>query len=239
MLYSLLLMLNLNVLAPVYAVDAPVDKKVDSIASIVMFRGKDVYIYSGGKKTKVEGANVPFSVHSGDEVEVGPESDCEILMYNKDSIYVSPETLFSLSWYRDEMSTVWIRYGALMYRGSNPVSVKANDLSAMTSGGDFVIRYKRKTSESFLFNFGSEIKFKTYTLHTNQYVRAVAFSNQDVHGNINPSTIPKIYKSFKATFRPEGEADTDHSIPGANSEAAKFDPIEKANLDHIKRAIGI
>ena len=246
MVYSLLLFLAVNFFTPGPAFAAePADKRNDSIASIVVLRGKEVSVYSGNKKVKLETKDVPFAIYSGDEVEIGMDSDCELIMYNKDSFYAATETLFSLSWYRDELSTVWLRYGALMYRGESAVSVKTNDFSAITTKGNFVINYKRKNLEYTLLNLGREIKFKqgdveaSSPLLPNKYVKAVAFSGKRVVGNIYPNAIPKLYKLFRASFSPEGKMDIDKDVPGKGSEAAKFKSIDEANIDHVKRSIGI
>jgi len=244
MLYYLALFFITTFLPQAFAIE-PVDAKKDVIASIVVIRGKDVSVYSGNKKLKLDVKNIPYQIYSGDEVEVGIDSDCELIMYNKDSLYVSPETLFVLSWYRDELSTLWIRYGALMYRGMQAISVRSNDLSAVTTKGDFIIRYKRKTSESLLFNLGDEINFKygdvddTYILGQNKYVKMVAFSGKKAVGAINTKLVPKIYKLFSVSFKPEGKIDDDKNVPGKTSENTKLTPVKEANIDHIKRTIGL
>lgn len=244
MLYYLALFFITSFLPQAFTAQ-PVDAKKDAIASIVVLRGKDVSVYSGNKKLKLTTKEVPYPIYSGDEVEAGIDSDCELIMYNKDSLYVSPETLFSLSWYRDELSTLWIKYGALMYRGANAIAVKSNDFSAVTSKGDFIIRYKRKTSESLLFNLGEEVKFKqgdiaaTYVLGQNKYVKTIAFSGKKVIGAIDTKLVPRVYKLFSTSFKPGGKIDDDKNVPGKASEDAKMNPAEEANIDHVKRAIGL
>ncbi|MFH1223961.1 MAG: hypothetical protein V1647_06440, partial [Pseudomonadota bacterium] len=234
MFYSGLIFLIISISYPVFSIE-PVDKRKDSVGNIIFLRGKEVSVYTENKKLKLDAKDIPVSVSSGDEIEVGPESDCEIVMYNKDSLYLGPESLLQISWYSNDVSTAWLKYGVIMYRGEVPVAIKANDFSATTTGGDFVFRYKRKTSEFVLLNIGSQIQFKhgdikaSYALDTNKYVKAVAFSGKRTIGSLKQDAVDKLYKLLKTTYKPEGKVENNKNIPGEESDKAKLVPAEEAN----------
>jgi hypothetical protein len=216
-----------------------------SVGNIVMTRGKDVYVYSAGKKTAVEGKPLPFQLYPGDEVQLGMDSDCEVVFANNDTLYAGSETLFSVDWYRNNMNYIWIKYGLLMYRGSTPVVLKASDLFATSKGGDFLTRYKSTTSEITILNFGPDMDVKQgddekpYMLKTGRYIKLVSFSTQGkVFGSINTQRVPFIYETFRITFSPK-EKELDSGAFKSTDKTDVTPSARSANLDFMKRTIGL
>ena len=216
-----------------------------SVANIVMTRGKDIYVYTAGKKTVVDGQPLPFQLYPGDEVQLGTDSDCELVFANKDTMYAGSETLFSVDWYRDSMNYIWIKYGSLMYRGTQPAALKASDLFVTSKGGDFLIRYKRSTSEATVLNFGPDIDVKqgddkkSYMLRTNRYIKLVSFSTKDkVTGSINAGKIPFMYETFRIAFSPK-ERELDTGAFNSSDRTGVTPSTKNANLDFVKRTIGL
>ena len=216
-----------------------------SVANIIMTRGKDVYVYSAGKKITVDGQPLPFSVYSGDEVQLGTDSDCELVFANNDTMYAGAETLFSVDLYKGGMNYIWIKYGSLMYRGTLSVALKASDLFATSKGGDFLVRYKSTTSEATILNFGADIDVKQedddrpYVLRTNRYIKLVSFSAQNrLTGSINPEKIPFIYETFRIAFSPK-EKELDTGAFNSSDRTGVMASAKNANLDFVKRTIGL
>jgi len=239
MIYSLLL----TVLFSTFSASA----QTGSVANIIMVRGHEVTVYSGGKKTAIDSTQLPIPLLPGDEVQLGLDSDCELVFGNQDSMYAGAETLFSVDWYRNSMNSIWIKYGSLLYRGENPTAIKASDLSVLSKKGDFFIRYKRSSSESIILNFGQDIMVKqgddesSYVLKTNRYVKTISFKNQSkTYGLVNPQKVQGIYDTFRITFVPN-EKDPGLDQPKNNDNKTTNMPpaIKRANIDFIKRTIGI
>lgn len=239
MIYSLLLTVLLSV---------PVSNaQTGNVANIVMMRGHEVTVYSAGKKITIDSKQLPYHLSAGDEVQLGLDSDCELVFSNNDSMYAGAETLFSVDWYRNNMNSIWIKYGSLLYRGENPTAVKASDLSVLSKKGDFFIRYKRSTSEAIVLNFGQDVLVKQgddekpYVLLTDRYVKTISFKNENkTYGLIDPKKIPIINDTFRITFIPN-ETDAGLSQSSNNDHKTTNMPpvIKKANIDFLKRTIGL
>ena len=224
------------------------DTDTKSVASIVMTRGRDVYVYSASKKISLEGKKMPFQLYPGDEVQLGLDSDAELVFSNKDTMYAGAESLFSLDWYKGSMNYIWIKYGSLLYRGENPAAVKASDLSVISKNGDFFIRYKRSLSEAVILNFGSDVMVKQgddeepYILKNNFYVKSTSFRNdKKMHGTIDPSKLQNIYDTFRIIYAPnEKDSGADILKNNESEKASNLPPVlKKANIDFMKRTIGI
>ncbi len=216
-----------------------------SIANIVMTRGRDIYVYTAGKKTTVSGTSMPLTLYAGDEVQVGMDSDCELVFANNDTMYAGSESLFSVDSYKNDMNYVWIKYGSLLYRGIKPAAIKASDLFATTKGGDFLITYRTNSSESTILNFGKELEIKQgdeeipYILSNNRFVKIVSFSFQKkMGGSINPDKVPFIYETFRIAFSPSEKVIDLGSFNTSERDKA-MDYNKKANLDFVKRTIGL
>ena len=218
-----------------------------NVANIVMIRGHEVTLYSSGKKIPLDSKQLPVLLSPGDEVQLGLDSDCEVVFNNKDSMYAGAETLFSVDWYRGTMNSIWIKYGTLLYRGENPTAVRASDLSLESKKGDFLIKYKRSTSEAIILNFGNDILVKQgddeipYVLKTNRYVKATSFKNTiKTYGLVNQQKIQGIYDTFRIVFIPnEKDTGLGQTVNNDNKAGNKPPDIKRANIDWLKRTIGL
>ena len=239
MIYSLLLIVLLSTPSS--------NAQTGNVASIVMMRGHEVTVYSGGKKILVDSKQLPVLLSPGDEVQLGLDSDCELVFGNQDSMYAGAETLFSVDLYRNEMNSIWIKYGSLLYRGEKAAAIKASDLSVVSKKGDFLIRYKRSSPEAIVLNFGQDIMVKQgddeapYILKPNSYVKAISFKNQKkTYGIVNPEKIQGISEIFRIAYIPnEGEA-LPSQINSNYDKTRNINPsVKKANIDFLKRTIGL
>jgi len=239
MIYSLLLTVLLNAFTA--------SAQTGNVANIVMIRGHEVTVYSGDKKITVDSKQLPLQLSPGDEVQLGLDSDCELVFGNKDSMYAGSETLFSVDWYRNNMNSIWLKYGSLLYRGESSVAVKASDLSVLSKTGDFMIRFKRSTSEAIILNFGQDILVKQgddeepYVLKNYRYVKTMSFKNQSkTYGLVNQQKIKGIYDTFRITFTPnEKDAGLDQINNNDHKTTTVSPSTKKANIDFMKRTIGL
>jgi hypothetical protein len=239
MIYSLLLTVLLSVPSS--------NAQTGNVASIVMMRGHEVTVYSGGKKLLVDNKQLPVQLSPGDEVQLGLDSDCELVFGNKDSMYAGAETLFSVDVYRNDMNSIWIKYGSLLYRGENAAAIKASDLSVVSKKGDFLIRYKRSAPEAIVLNFGQNILVKQgddeepYILKPNNYVKAISFKNKKkTYGMINPEKIQGINDIFRIAYIPNEKETLPSQTNSDYDKTGNISPsVKKANIDFLKRTIGL
>jgi hypothetical protein len=214
-----------------------------NVANIVMSRGKDVYVYSAGKKITIEAKTLPFQLSPGDEVQLGLDSDCELVFSNSDTMYAGSESLFSVDFYKNNMNYIWVKYGSLLYRGTSAAVLKASDLFVTSKSGDFFVRYKRSGAEATILNFGTEMSVKqgddpeSYPLMTNRFIRLVSFKNEKTYGSINPAKIQVIYDTFRIIFSPTEVDGT--NITNKDKMTSTPQAINKANIDFIRRTIGL
>jgi hypothetical protein len=241
MFYALLLLAALNTC---HSADVPDGGK--SIGSIIVFRGDDVSIYSGGKKTKLEEKKMPYTVYSGDEIGTSVTSDCEILLNSDDTLYVAPESLVGVELFKTTSSTISLRYGVIMFKGDTPVKIQSKDFLTHTSGGDFLMKYKRSAFETTLFNFGPNLKVKRdmdkkyMNLPNKSYARLASFKEGKKIGKIKDGSISVIYDVFRISYKPAGNAAVQANVPGDSGGSGKKLPYTKTvNLDMIKRTIGL
>ncbi|MCX6112026.1 MAG: hypothetical protein NTY22_01900 [Proteobacteria bacterium] len=219
--------------------------RAQPIGSIIVFRGDDVNIYSGGRKTKLEEGKMPYSLYASDEVGTSASSDCEILLGTSETIYISPDSLINLDVFGKDSTKIYLKYGIIMFKGHNPIQLQARDFSGNTTGGDFLMKYKRSTFETTVFNFGSNIKVKRdmdedyVYLQNKSYARLSSFKKGKRSGIIKEESIPAIYNMFKISFKPEGNTAIQNNVPGINNETKSIPYTEAANLDTIKRVIGL
>jgi hypothetical protein len=216
-----------------------------AMGSVIVFRGDEVSVYSGGKKTILEEKKMPYVLYPGDEVGTGTSSDCEILLNSNDTLYVSPESLVGIDLFKTTSSTISLRYGIVMFRGNSSVNLQSKDFLAQTSGGDFLMKYKRSAFETTVFNFGPDFKVKRdmdkkyVDLPTNSYARLASFKEGKKLAKIKEGAMPAIYDVFRISYRPAGSTTFQTSVPGTKYEAKKDIPYTKiVNLDTIKRTIG-
>jgi len=213
------------------------------IANIVMIRGHEAYIYSGGKKVPVDSKKLPIQLHLGDEIQLGPDTDCELVFNNNDTMYAGAESLFSVDAYKDNMNYVWLKYGVLLYRGRASAIVRATDLFVTSNNGDFIVRYKRSNLEATVLNVGPDIivkqgeTAKPYMLRNNRFIKLTSFKKDGkVYGSIDKQKMPLIYETFRLTFTPN-EKEGDNLSAGTTKDIIPT-AVDGANLDYIKRTIG-
>ncbi|MEI6079576.1 MAG: hypothetical protein WCQ53_02930 [bacterium] len=240
MLYTLLISIIFQMCS---AADVPT--RSQPIGSIIVFRGDDVNIYGGGKKTKLEEKKMPYSIYLGDEIGTGSSSDCEILLSTNNTIYVSPESLVAIDIFKSLPSKISLRYGVIMFRGNSTVELLAKDFSGYTSGGDFLMKYKRSTFETTVLNFGANIKVKRdmdkeyMELPGKSFARLASFKEGKKTGIVKEDSIPLIYNLFSVSFKPEGSTAIQNNIPGSTEETNSLPYTKAVNLDYIKRTIGL
>ena len=215
------------------------------IGNIIAFRGDDVSIYSGGRKTSLEEKKMPYALYAGDEIGTSPLSDCEMLLNTSETVYLSSDTLISMDTLSKGTTKMYVKYGMMMFRGSNPIQLQTRDFSGETLGGDFILKYKRSSFETTVYNFGSKIKVKRdiddayMILQSKKYIRLSSFKGGIKGGAIKEESIPVIYNTFRISFKPEGSTAIQNSIPGATDEIRPLPYTKAANLDTIKRVIGL
>jgi len=216
-----------------------------SIGNIIAFRGDDVSIYSGGRKTSLEEKKMPYPIYAGDEIGTSLGSDCEILLNTNETAYLSSETLMRMDTLSKGSTKMYLKYGLIMFRGNNPIQLQTRDFSGETIGGDFIIKYKRSTFETTVYNFGSDIRVKRdiddgyMVLQNKRYIRLSSFKDGVRNGIIKEESIPNIYNTFRISFKPEGNTALQGSAPGAKDELRPLPYTKAANMDTIKRIIGL
>ena len=215
------------------------------IGSIIVFRGDDVSIYRGGKKSNLAEKKMPYSLYPGDEIGSGASSDCEILLETDDTIYVSPDSLIGLDLFGVNSSKLSLRYGIVMFRGESAVELLAKDFSGYSSGGDFIFKYKRSSFETTVYNLGKDMKVKRdmdinyLLLKSNNFARLSSFKDGREFGVIKQESLSTMYNTFKISFKPGGKISEPGSIPGSLKEMRPLPYTRSVNLDTIKRVIGL
>ena len=215
------------------------------IGSIIAFRGDDVSIYSGGRKTSLEEKKMPYSIYAGDEIGTSPISDCEILLNANETVYVSADSLMSIDTLSKGTTKMYLKYGLMMFRGSSPMQLQTRDFYGETAGGDFIVKYKRSTFETTVYNFGSKMKVKRdidedfIGLQNKKYIKLSSFKGGLKGGTIKEESITLIYNTFRISFKPEGSTAIQNGIPGATDEIRPLPYTKAANMDTVKRVIGL
>ncbi len=213
------------------------------IGSITILRGDSVFVYSAGEKKTVSEKEIPYIIYSGDEVNTTSGSHCEVVLYSGSTIYVGPETLMSIEKKGEEIGSMFLKYGLVMFRGVNPVDFRVSDIHTRTVSGDFIARYKKIIFELTFLNFGEAVYVKQTDDKTPSkvlrggYIDAVSFKNQKRFGLILPSAIPGLYEKFKVPFKPEGPS-FDVFSPAQTKELKKENDAKVIDVDKIKRVTG-
>ncbi|MEI6092094.1 MAG: hypothetical protein WCQ47_00245 [bacterium] len=216
------------------------------IGSVIVFRGDDVSVYGGGKKNDLNEKKMPYALYPGDEIGTGLSSDCEILLNTDDTIYVSADSLIGLDFSGANSTKLFLRYGIIMFKGNSPMELISKDFSGYSIGGDFIFKYKRSSFETIVYNLGKDMRVKRdmdknyVVLNNNNFSRLSSFKNGRDFGIIKKGSIPIMYKTFRISFRPGGKTSDSEEVP--SSSASEIRPLpytSSANLDTIKRAIGL